>query len=347
MMRSKRLPLAVLVLVCCSFGLSSGVGAQDDDVKKDNKQVVPAAQLTKPVIWKDPGDVAQKDLYYGQGGEKHQPKPPFKFVEEAKSGTNPKFDIRDADDHKWRVKLGEEPRPEVVASRLLWSVGYFANDDYLLPTATVEGLKLERGANRVKNGTITDSRFQRRPGGEKKIGIWKWTDNPFVGTKELNGLRVMMAVINNWDLKDVNNAVYSDDKTGEQILLCSDVGAAFGTNGLSFSRARSKGNLKSFTGSKFIVKKTDTTVDFATPAAPSAMLLQSFGFEAIGYAERQKLDALGKNIPIADARWIGTYLAQLTHQQLVDAFRAGHFTQVEIDAYVSVVEGRIAELKTL
>ena len=342
MTRLGRLPLAVLVLCCCF-----SVGAQQENGVKDNKKVLPAAQLTKPVLWQDPGDVEGKDMFFGQGGEKHQPKPPFQFETEATTGTNPKFDIRDADDHKWRVKLGEEPRPEVVASRLLWSVGYFANDDYLLPTATIEGLKLKRGGNLVKNGVITDARFQRRPGGEKKIGIWKWQDNPFTGTKELNGLRVMMAVINNWDLKDENNAVYSDEKTGGQVLLCSDVGAAFGTNGLSFSRARSKGNLGSFKGSKFIVKKTATTVDFATPAAPSAMLLQSFGFMALSYAERTKLDALGKEIPIADARWIAGYLGKLTHQQLEDAFRAGHFSQEEADAYVEVVEGRIAALKTL
>ena len=315
---------------------------------KDNKQVVPAAALTRPVIWSDPGTVAGKDLFFGQGGEKHQPAAPFTFEQEVKTGTNPKFNARDADGHKWRVKLGEEPKPEVVASRLLWSVGYYANDDYLLPTATVQGLKLERGGNRVASGgVITDSRWQRRPGGEKKIGIWKWQQNPFTGTKELSGLKVMMAILNNWDLKDENNAVYSDEKTGQQILLCSDVGASFGTNGLSFTRARSKGNLDSFKGSKFITKKTATTVDFATPAAPSALLLKSFGFAAIPFAERSKLNSLGKNIPIADVKWIATYLTQLTHQQLEDAFRAGHFSQEEADAYVGIVEQRITELKAL
>ena len=55
-------------------------------------------------------------------------------------------------------------------------------------------------------------------------------------------------------------------KTGGQILLCSDVGASFGTNGLSFSRGRSKGNLGSFEGSKFITRKDDRTVDFRYPS---------------------------------------------------------------------------------
>ena len=320
---------------------------KDKDAKDNDKAVVPASALTNPVIWQKPENIASRDLYFGQGGEKHQPKPPFTFDHEVMSGTNPKFDVRDADGKKWRVKLGEEPKPEVVASRLLWAVGYFANDDYLLPSVTVANLKLKRGQDHVKNFTVTDARFQRRPGGEEKIGIWQWNNNPFTGKREGNGLRVMMAVINNWDLKDENNAVYTDSKTGQQILLCSDVGAAFGTNGLSFSRSRSKGNLNSFKGSKFITRKTDTEVDFATPAAPNAYLLQTFGFGAISYAERAKLDALGKNIPIADARWIGSLLGQLTHKQLEDAFRAGHFDPAEADVYVTLIENRIAQLKAL
>lgn len=262
-------------------------------------------------------------------------------------GSNPKFDARDADGKKWRVKLGEEARPEVVASRLLWAVGYFANDDYVLPQATVQGLKMHRKSSSAKGDRITYARFARKPGGQDKIGIWEWKDNPFIGTREFNGLRVMMAVMNNWDLKDDNNSVYQDDKSDRQIFLANDVGAAFGTNGLSWTRARSKGNIDSFKESKFITRMTDTEVDFATPAAPVALLAESVGFGAIPFAERAKLDWIGKNIPRSDARWIGSLLAQLTHHQLVDAFRAGHFPPEVIDAYVALVESRIAELKAL
>ena len=40
-------------------------------------------------------------------------------------------------------------------------------------------------------------------------------------------------------------------------------------------------------------------------------------------------------------------LKQLSHQQLVDAFRAGHFPADEIDAYVDIIESRINELSSL
>jgi hypothetical protein len=62
---------------------------------------------------------------------------------------------------------------------------------------------------------------------------------------------------------------------------------------------------------------------------------------------RLGLQWIGKNIPREDARWVGSLLCQLSHQQLVDAFRAGHFPPDQIDAYVDIVESRIRELATL
>jgi hypothetical protein len=306
-----------------------------------------AADARRPVLWEDPGDVSSKNLFWGQGGEKHQPKPPFVFKEEDKSGTNPKFDVTDANDRRWRVKLGEESRPEVVASRLLWAVGYFANDDYVLADAEVQNLKLSRGMNWVKHGHLTDARFARKPGGESKMATWEWKDNPFTGTQEFDGLRVMMAVMNNWDLKDINNSVYNDKTNNRQVFLVNDVGATFGTNSLSGSHAHSKGNVESFKGSKFIEKKTETTVNFGTPKAPTGMLVKTAGMGFPGYKHRAGMVWIGQNIPREHARWIGSLLAKLSHQQLVDAFRAGHFPEDQINEYVALVESRISELKEL
>jgi hypothetical protein len=315
--------------------------------KTDNDAPVSSEELKNPVLWHDPGAIGSLDLYYGQGGKRGQPIGPFVFESEDMNGTNPKFDARDANGKKWRVKLGNEARPEVVASRLLWATGYYVNDDYVLESADVQGLRLRRGESLAKNGHITEARFARKPEGQKKIGIWKWKENPFTGTKEFNGLRVMMAVMNNWDLKDVNNAVFEDKKTDQELFLTDDIGATFGTNGLSWTVARSKGNIGTFEGSKFIERETDTEVDFATPKAPTALLIETAGLETKDFAMRAGLDWIGKKVPRQDAKWIGSLLGQLSHQQLVDAFRAGHFPPDEIDAYVQIVESRIHELTAL
>ena len=316
--------------------------------KADNHKPVPPESTPNAVIWEGPDDIRSRNLFFGQGGESNQPHPPFVFDKEDKSGTNPKFDVTDAEGKKWRVKLGEEARPEVVASRLLWAVGYFANDDYLLDHAEIPGIELSRGQNLIEgHEEIKNARFARRPGHEKKIGIWKWKDNPLEKTREFNGLRVMMAVMNGWDLKDENNAVYQDEKTGRQLYLASDIGATFGTNGLSLTRARSKGNLERYKDSKFITRATETEVDFATPAKPVATLVATLGFSAKEFADRSSYQWIGHNIPRQDARWIGSLLALLSHEQLEDAFRAGGYKPDDVDEFVAVIESRIDELKAL
>ena len=316
---------------------------QATDHDRDNDKPVDETKLHKPTLWHDPGEISTLDLYEGQGGREGQPVGPFKFESEDLQGTNPKFDVRDAKGIRWRVKLGDEARPEVVASRLLWAVGYFVDDNYLVESATVEGLRVERGAKLINGQVIRNGRFEKKPDHEKKIGIWRWKENPFKGRREFNGLRVMMAVINNWDLKDVNNAVYSDKSSNQEIFTTSDIGATFGTNGVSLTKERSKGDVDTFEKSKFIVRKGDSTVDFGTPAAPVPVLV----INAETYLMRHDLEWIGKDIPIVDARWIGSLLKQLTHQQLVDAFRAGHFPAGEIDRYVAVLEKRIRELSAL
>ena len=350
-----RLSLAVLLLSAgASLSSSAQAGPSGQPPASDKKHQaqskdhpVPAAQIQHPVLWEDPGEIAGKDLFLGRGGADHQPKPPFTFVSEDRNGTNPKFDARDADGKKWRVKLGSEARPEVVASRLLWAVGYFANEDYLLPQATVANINMKRGRDLIHNDQITDARFERRRGEQKKIGIWQWKKNPFQDSKEFNGLRVMMAVMNNWDLKDVNNAVYQDDKHDRQIFLVSDIGATFASNSEHVHHDTDKGNLQSFEHSKFIIKKTDKDVSFGTPMLPGGLLLRQ-GPVLLGETVRRSgIDWIGHDIPLADARWVGGLLGQLSHKQLEDAFRAGNFPDDQREAFVKIVEDRIAQLKSL
>ena len=123
----------------------------------------------------------------------------------------PKFVVRDDEGGKWKVKLGLEARPETVCTRLLWAVGYYANEDYFVRDLKVAGMppRLHRGQEFVDaDGSVHNVRLKREASRGKKIGIWQWRHDAFTGTRELNGLRVLMAVINNWDLKDVNNAIY-------------------------------------------------------------------------------------------------------------------------------------------
>ncbi len=299
----------------------------------------------KPLLWQAPADLATRDLIYGSGGKAGQPVPPFTFVSEDMDGTNPKFDVRDASGAKWKVKLGEETKPETAAARLVWAVGYSTYDNYFLPSVTVSETpaKLKRGEKfRSADNTFLNVRLKRAPKGDKKEHEWKWKENPFTGTRELNGLRTLMAVINNWDLKDENNTILAT-ADGSEIYTISDLGATFGTDHLVGDHEVAKGNLDSYGKSKFIVKTSTDKVSFGTPGKPSGKYLFS-PKDGLG---RVGMESLGKDIPRLDARWIGEQLGQLTSSQLRDAFRASGFSSDEVEAYAVIVEKRIAALKAL
>ncbi len=132
---------------------------------------------------------------------------------------------------EWKVKLGPESQSETAATRFLWAAGYFVDEDYYVAELTVNGLPaLRRGQEFVSaGGVVHGARLERKRTRAEKLGDWDWFDNPFVGQRELNGLRVMMSLLNNWDLKQVNNAIYAVD--GERHYAVSDAGATFGKTG--------------------------------------------------------------------------------------------------------------------
>ncbi|MGH9509036.1 MAG: hypothetical protein ACRD2Q_12485 [Terriglobales bacterium] len=294
------------------------------------------------VLWRDPGDIANRNLRYGPGSAERMPKGRLKFLEEDLGGVNPKFDVQDEEGIRWRVKPGAEAQSETAATRLLWAVGYFADEDYYLPEIRVEGMpkKLSRGQEFVaKDGVIKGVRLERRPKGMKKIGTWSWWKNPFVDTKELNGLRVMMALMNSWDIKPENNAIYAQE--GEHRYLVSDVGATFGQSGNTFRRT--KNNLEQYRKSKFIRNTTTESVDFHLASKPHPLNAVIFPH----WIELRKREKVVKGIPREDARWMGQLLSQLSAEQIRDCFRAAGHSPEDVEGFARAVEERIQSLKQL
>jgi len=298
------------------------------------------------MLWRQPTDIASRDLLNGAGGRAHAPKSTtFTFIKEDLDGTAPKFVVKDDDGVKWKVKLGAEAKPETAATRFLWAAGYFADEDYFLPTLRITELptRLHRGQKLVgPEGTIHNARLKRELPDGAKGGAWPWKHAPFAGTREYNGLRVLMAVINNWDLKDVNNGIYQNaDK--EQVYAVHDVGASFGTTGVVRNLNNARGNLKAYDHSRFITKTTSKKVNFATPGRPTFWLV----FNPPRYFMRLSLRSIGHNVPRADAKWMGDLLGGLSPQQIRDAFRGAGYSPEEVEGFARTVEGRIAALRAL
>jgi hypothetical protein len=324
------------------------VEAREKKGNKPQKSNVETTGEGPAVLWRDPGDIASRDLFYGPGGQQDLPHGRFTFVEEDLDGSNPKFVVRDEDGVKWKAKLGTEARPETVASRLVWAVGYFANEDYFVPELKVDNLPahLQRGREYVSaGGIVRDARLKRYLKDEKKIGEWAWDENPFSGTRELNGLRTLMGLMNNWDLKDENNSVYQKQtpEGPERIYMTTDLGASFGEGRVTWPLRKSKGDLAEYEHSKFITEEKDGDIDLGSPARPWL----PFWFYRSEYTMRSGLLHIGRDIPEQDALWLGHLMSQLSHTQICSAFRAAGYAPDEVEGFAGVVEERIAELNAL
>ena len=335
--------------VVASVLLATSLSAQPQDTSDKSKhskadKAAKAADLPA-VLWHDPGDISSLDLANGEGGRDAAPSPDadYKFVREDMNGTSPKFYVDDAAGIRWLVKVGEEAKPETAATRFVWAMGYYTDKDYYLQQIHVTGMpKLHRqNASIGADGTVKDARLKRQDKSEKKIANWPWKQNPFTGTKELNGLRVMMAFLNNWDLKTANNKVYEEDKS-ERRFVVSDLGASFGkTGGVT---KRSKGVLDDYENSKLVAHANANSVDFEMATRPFPLFAP---FDPGNYAKRADVEGVVKHIPEADAKWIGQQLSKLTPEQIQDAFRAAGYAPDEVAAYAKAVTGRIATLNQL
>ena len=306
-----------------------------------------------PVTWRDPGDIASRDLRFGPGSPELAPVAPFTFVEEIKTGVSPKFKVKDARGVVWSVKMGEEAQAETVATRLLWAMGYFADEAYYFDRAEISNLpRLARGQNFIEgNSIVRGVRFEPKRADVRRGETWVWLQNPFVGQREFNGLKVMMVLLANYDTRLDNNQIYTtkNPQTGEleAQYIVNDIGATFGhVGGLGGKRA--KNSLEDFRNAKFVVSVENGMVNFDYNTKPKG----AGGFFASvfssGYAKRQaNKEKAMKSVPVEDARWIGSMLARLSDEQLRSAFRAANYDQATTEGFVSALRGRINQLTQL
>jgi hypothetical protein len=299
--------------------------AQKDKDKKNFDAPANAAA----VLWQQPSDISSRDLFLGPGGEAMKPDlTNVTFEKEDGDGYSVKYRVRDGAGRKWVVKVGNEARPETAAVRLLWAVGYATEINYLAPCVHIKGApKPRKDVKRCEDDGFADVRFEARPDNVKRGDTWAWKKNPFAGTKELNGLAVLMALLNNWDLKDDNNKILLVNGEGgstEQRYIISDLGATFGKTGGPISHSRNEP--EKYVKTKFVEKIKGDRLEFAFNGKQGELL---------------------DHVTVEQAKWIGGLLAQLSDQQLQDAFRAANFAPEEIQMLTEAVKARIDQLVNL
>src|SRR5262249_5592238 len=135
-MSDLRRSLCILLLAAAVSTFSPNPGVHQ---QRANQKSTMSKSQVQHLLWTNPGDPATKDLRYGAGGIKRQPQPPFRFIEEDKTGTSPKVKVMDARNVMWDVKWGEEARPSVFSSGLVWAVGYYVEPEYFLAQGRIDG----------------------------------------------------------------------------------------------------------------------------------------------------------------------------------------------------------------
>ena len=347
MFMSSRWRTALTLTIILIAGMSSPAYGKTDKAKQ--KEQVPAGT---PIAWNDPGKIESRDLRFGPGSAELAPVAPYTFVEEITTGVSPKFKVKDARGVSWSVKLGEESQAETVATRLVWAMGYYADEAYYFDRVTITDLpKLSRGQNFVEGSAVRGARFEPKRKDVKRGETWDWLENPFVGQREFNGLKVMMVLLANYDTRLDNNQIYraQNPATGqwEARYVVSDIGATFGhVGGLGGKRA--KNSLEDFRTAKFIESVGNGMVNFDYNTKPKG----AGGFFASvfkgGYAKRQaNKEKAMRSIPVDDARWMGLMLSRLSDEQLRDAFRAANYDNATMEGFVTALRGRINQLAQL
>lgn len=303
--------ILLIILNCSSFGYG-----------QDKKKQLPEGT---PILWREPADIRNRDLLLGPGGEAMKPDlSRVTFIKEEKGGYSKKYRIKDGRGRVWVAKLGKEAQSETAAVRLVWATGYTSEINYLVPRLTIEG-----------KGTLENVRLEARPENVERFDEWTWAANPFAGKRELQGLKVLMALMENWDLKDSNNRVLVVRRGARNELhyVVSDLGTTFGKTGgqnspMAFIRSikGSRNEPDDYVKDKFIDEIQGNMVRFDYSG---------------------KNESIMENISIADARWIGGLLARLSDRQLQDAFRAANYNASEVQLLAGAVRKRINELVSL
>lgn len=341
-MRTSKLVFQSALLIVFGLVVSQAGFSQS---KSANNSSEPKA---RPIIWRDPGNISTRDLRYGPGSLEMAPVAPFTFLKEDKSGESPKFEVRDSRGDVWTVKLGPEAQAETVATRLVWAVGYFAEEAYYFDEVSIDNLpRLSRGQDYLAGNIVRGARFEPQRPDMKRGQTWGWQKNPFEDTRELSGLKILMILLNNFDAHSGNNRIiYVDGPHGREArYYVTDLGATLGRSG-GLGGTRTKNNLSDFLSTEFVRGVEDGAVEFDYDTRPSGLGHLSV-VHPVYYRSQVKKERAMRGIPVAHARWIGSLLASLSDEQLRDAFRAANYSDGTRESYVTALRERINQLTRL
>ncbi len=288
------------------------------------------------LLWRPPRTLSLKDWTCGSWGCSNAPSPPFRLLGDDSGGTAPKVSVSDRNGRQWSVKFGAEVIPECFGAQFVGALGYVTEPTYFVARGKIENPERIHRARRVvkKNGAFVRARFQLR--GEKdfeflKGQTWAWRDNPFLGTRELAGLKITMMLLSNWDAKDSRDGSESNNNIfrGPQGLMYSvyDWGASLGRWGSIFRRDQSDCSAYYRDSPRFVLGVRQGEIEF-------------------GFNGKHGED-LKYGITVDDVRWLLPYLLRVTPEELRAGLRAAGATERQTACWATAIEERIRRLQAV
>jgi len=276
-------------------------------------------------LWSEPVDLESRDLRKGPPATAPLPEPPsFTFVKADRTGYSPGYDLRDASGVEWSVKLGPEAQTEVVASRILWAIGYHQVPTYYVTKWTMDG---------GPEGDPGPGRFRPAMPNAKVVGDWAWHENPFVNTPQFRGLIVANLMINNWDWKTSNNKIYdvmNPDGTGVRLYVVRDLGASFGKSDAP--------GIARLLGARIAQGNRNNLEDFEQQGFIKAVNGKQVEFD-YGGIYQPVVDL----VTVDDVVWTSKLMARLSDEQWNAAFAAAGYAPDQAARFIAKLKTKIAQ----
>jgi hypothetical protein len=278
----------------------------------------PAAPVALQELWSDPKDIAQRNLLWGASRPDNVPSNTDVFTVMAvdRTGYSEGYDVTGPDGREWDIKIGEEVQPEIVLSRILWALGYHQPEMYYVTGWQLAGSWDSEGE---------PARF-RLQSDHDSDGEWAWLDNPFAGTRPLQGLVAINLLLNNHDLKTSNNRIYQlrDSAKAEprRRYVVQDIGSALGKpRGFPYVRG-TRNDIDDYESLDLVRKATDSQVQLDYRGRYANVL---------------------ERLTRADVIWACELMDRLSDAQLDDAFKAADYAPDLRQRYIAKLRSKIRE----
>src|SRR5262249_9387966 len=189
-----------------------------------------------------------------------------------------------------------------------------------------------------RDGSFGRARFQIR---DKKFDFvknsaWSIAENSFRGTHELAGLKVLLMLLSNWDVKDErdlaegpNTAIFrvTEGGTTTQFYSFFDWGSTLGQWGGLMRRDRSDCSGFALDTPKFVKGVHAGIIEW-------------------GFVGKRGEDVTS-GITVEDVRWLLRYLHRITPEQIQAGLRASGATDRQTACWADSIQARIRQLEAV